>query len=99
MASSTRDLDPHRLDVGAFASARGELAGDWAADRLTRLTAATLAPEDGTARSTVGWRTRAAMSSTSWAAASSRRLRPMSGSPMRSARHAERGRVIAVRCA
>jgi uncharacterized protein len=57
MASSTRDLDPHRLDVGAFASARGELAGDWAADRLTRLTAATLAPEDGTARSTVGWRT------------------------------------------
>src|SRR5580765_3029435 len=56
MASSTRDLDPHRLDVGAFAAAGGELAGNWPADRLTRLVAATLAPEDGTARHPVGWR-------------------------------------------
>ena len=56
MASSTRDLDPHRLDVGAFAAAGGELAGDWPADRLTRLVATTLAPEDGSARSPIGWR-------------------------------------------
>jgi len=57
MVSSTRDLDPHRLDVLAFASARGEMAGDWPAGRLTRLVAATLAPGDGTARPAVGWRT------------------------------------------
>jgi len=56
MASSTRDLDPHRLDVGTFAAAGGELAGDWPADRLTRLVAASLAPEDGTARPPIGWR-------------------------------------------
>src|SRR6478735_2512456 len=56
MASSTRDLDPHRLDVSAFAAARGELVGDWPADRLKRLLAATLAPEDGTARPVVDWR-------------------------------------------
>jgi uncharacterized protein len=58
MASSTRDLDPHRLDVGAFAAAGGELAGDWRADRLTRLVAATLAPQDGSARPDIGWRAR-----------------------------------------
>ena len=56
MASSPRDLDPHRLDVGAFAASQGELAGDWPADRLRRLVAATLTPEDGTARPPVGWR-------------------------------------------
>src|SRR6187549_2276906 len=56
MASSTRDLDPHRLDVGAFAAAGGELAGAWPADRLTRLVAATLAPQDGTPRPLVDWR-------------------------------------------
>ena len=58
MASSTRDLDPHRLDVATFAGARGELAGDWPADRLTRLVAATLAPGDGTDRPAVGWQAR-----------------------------------------
>jgi uncharacterized protein len=56
MASSARDLDPHRLDVGAFAATGGELAGDWPADRLKRLVAATLAPEDGAARPPVAWR-------------------------------------------
>jgi len=55
MASSPRDLDPHRLDVAAFAAAGGELAGAWPADRLPRLLAATLAPQDGTGRSEVGW--------------------------------------------
>ncbi|HSC63177.1 MAG TPA: DUF177 domain-containing protein [Caldimonas sp.] len=54
MASSTRDLDPHRLDVGSFAAARGELAGQWPADRLTRLVAATLPPQEG-ARPPVDW--------------------------------------------
>jgi len=56
MASSPRDLDPHRLDVAAFAAAGGELAGAWPADRLPRLLAATLAPQDGTPRSEVAWR-------------------------------------------
>ena len=55
MRSSPRDLDPHRLDVAAFAAAGGELAGAWPADRLPRLLAATLAPQDGTPRSEVGW--------------------------------------------
>jgi DUF177 domain-containing protein len=56
MASSPRDLDPRRLDVAAFAAAGGELAGDWQADRLHRLLAATLAPEDGAARPGIAWR-------------------------------------------
>jgi uncharacterized protein len=56
MASSPRDLDPHRLDVGAFAAASGELAGAWPADRLPRLLAATLAPQDGAPRSEITWR-------------------------------------------
>jgi uncharacterized protein len=56
MASSPRDLDPRRLDVAAFAAAGGELAGEWPADRLRRLLAATLAPEDGTSRPGVTWR-------------------------------------------
>lgn len=56
--TSSRDLDPHRLDVGAFASAAGELAGDWPADRLTRLVAATLAPEDGGPRPAIAWHAR-----------------------------------------
>jgi uncharacterized protein len=58
MASSSRDLDPHRLDVAAFAAAEGELTGDWPADRLARLVAATLAPDDGVARPVVAWRAR-----------------------------------------
>jgi uncharacterized protein len=56
MSSSTRDIDPDRLDVAAFAAAGGELAGAWPADRLARLVAATLAPPDGTARRDVAWR-------------------------------------------
>ena len=55
MASSPRDLDPHRLDVEAFAAAEGELAGTWPADRLARLVAATLVPEDGAARPAIAW--------------------------------------------
>jgi len=55
MASSTRDPDPHRLDVAAFASAGGQLAAEWPANRLTRLTAATLEPEDGASRADIGW--------------------------------------------
>ena len=58
MASSSRDLDPHRLDVGAFASADTELGGEWPAERLTRLVAATLAPEEGRPRPAVAWRAR-----------------------------------------
>ncbi|MEO8310570.1 MAG: YceD family protein [Caldimonas sp.] len=56
MASSSRDLDPRRLDVAAFSAAGAELAGDWRADRLPRLLAATLAPDDGTPRPGVTWR-------------------------------------------
>ena len=58
MASSTRDLDPHRLDVAAFAAGGGELGADWSADRLRRLASATLAPPDGTARPAIAWRAR-----------------------------------------
>ena len=56
MASSPHDLDPHRLDVAAFAAAGGELSGAWPAQRLTRLVAATLPPQDGSERPDVGWR-------------------------------------------
>jgi uncharacterized protein len=56
MASSSRELDPRRLDVAAFAGGGGELAGEWPADRLPRLLAATLAPQDGTARAPIAWR-------------------------------------------
>ena len=56
MASSARDLDPHRLDVGAFAAAGGKLSGDWPAERLTRMVAATQAPEAGTPRARIAWR-------------------------------------------
>src|SRR5215218_7746005 len=55
MASSTRDLDPHRLDVAAFAAAGGELDGVWPVNRLTRLVAATLPPQDASARPDVSW--------------------------------------------
>src|SRR5436190_23069454 len=56
MASSPRDLDPHRLDVAAFATAGAELSGAWPAQRLTRLVAATLPPPDGSDRPDVAWR-------------------------------------------
>ena|SRR5664279_5297287 len=53
--SSSRESDPRRLDVAAFAAAAGERAGEWAADRLQRLTSATLAPDDGSPRPPVAW--------------------------------------------
>jgi uncharacterized protein len=34
-----RELDPHRLDVLAFAQSRGSLAGEWPLSRLERLAA------------------------------------------------------------
>ena len=58
MAVSSRPPDPRRLDVGAFAAARSELAGEWPAERLARLSEATLAPGDGMARPPVAWRAR-----------------------------------------
>jgi len=58
MATSSRDPDPRRLDVAAFAAAAGELEGRWPADRLTRLSAATFAPEDGAPRADIDWRVR-----------------------------------------
>ena len=63
MASSprntvSRDRDPHRLDVAAFADSGGELAGAWPAHRLTRLVAATQPPQDGTDRPDVAWHAR-----------------------------------------
>ena len=47
---SSRDFDPFRLDVSAFAKAAGELAGRWPLLRLDRLTESALAdalPADG----------------------------------------------------
>lgn len=58
MAAFSRELDPRRLDVAALAAAGGELAGEWTADRLRRLAAATLAPADGSARPPIAWRAR-----------------------------------------
>ena len=54
--ASSRDLDPHRLDVAAFAAAGGEIAGEWPAGRLARLVAATLPPQDGAGRPGIAWR-------------------------------------------
>ena len=56
MASSSREIDPRHLDVATFAAAGGELAGEWPADRLQRLMAATLPPEDGSPRPPIVWR-------------------------------------------
>jgi DUF177 domain-containing protein len=56
MATSSRDPDPRRLDVAAFAAGGGKLEGRWPAERLVRLSAATLAPEDGAPRADIDWR-------------------------------------------
>ena len=56
MASSSRDIDPRRLDVASVAAAGGEFAGEWPADRLPRLMSATLAPGDGSPRPPIVWR-------------------------------------------
>jgi uncharacterized protein len=54
--ATSRDNDPRRLDVAAFAAAGGELAGEWPAERMPRLVAATMAPADGAPRADVRWR-------------------------------------------
>jgi uncharacterized protein len=56
MASSSRELDPRRLDVAAFAAARAGIEGEWPADRLKRLASATLAPADGASQPSIAWR-------------------------------------------
>jgi len=56
MASSSRELDPRRLDVAAFASAAGEIAGEWPAERLPRLLAAGLDTDDAAPRAPIAWR-------------------------------------------
>jgi uncharacterized protein len=56
MASSPRELDPRRLDVAAFASAAGEIAGEWPAERLPRLSAAGLDTDDAAPRAPIAWR-------------------------------------------
>jgi len=43
---ASRDFDPRRLDVAAFAAAGGELAGELTAEQLRRLSSATLAPAE-----------------------------------------------------
>lgn len=43
-----RALDPHRLDVAAFAQHAGALAGDWAMAAMRRLAEAQQAPQDWT---------------------------------------------------
>ena len=55
---ASRELDPHRLDVAAFAAAGGELAGDVPGDTMPRLASATLAPADGSPRADVRWHAR-----------------------------------------
>jgi uncharacterized protein len=53
---ASREFDPRRLDVAAFAAAAGELEGDTPATAMPRLVAATLAPPAGTGRADVRWR-------------------------------------------
>ena len=53
---ASREFDPSRLDVAAFAAAGGELGGEMPARAMPRLTSATLAPADGTARPAIRWR-------------------------------------------
>jgi uncharacterized protein len=52
---ASRDFDPRRLDVAAFAAAGGELAGELTAEQLRRLSSATLAPADDLPRPDVRW--------------------------------------------
>ena len=53
---ASREPDPRRLDVAAFAADDGELAGELPGDALPRLVAATLAPVDRAERPPVRWR-------------------------------------------
>jgi len=55
MASSSRPLDPRRLDVAALAAAGAELAGEWPLHGFARLASATL---PATAGSVVAWKVR-----------------------------------------
>jgi uncharacterized protein len=52
--AGSRDHDPKRLDVAAFAAAGDQLEGRWSAEQLARLTSATGAPAEG-ARAGIGW--------------------------------------------
>ncbi|HEY2560340.1 MAG TPA: DUF177 domain-containing protein [Caldimonas sp.] len=52
---ASREFDPRRLDVAAFAAAAGELAGEFAAEALPRLRSATLAPAADSPRPGVRW--------------------------------------------
>ena len=52
---ASRAIDPHRLDVAAFAAAAGELADRQPAEQMTRLTSATLAPANDSPRAEVRW--------------------------------------------
>lgn len=56
--TTSRALDPKRLDVAALAGAGAELDGEWPAERLARLMAATLDPPAGAARAAIAWRVR-----------------------------------------
>jgi uncharacterized protein len=53
---ASREFDPRRLDVAAFAAAAGEFAGEFAAAALPRLSSATLAPGADSPRPGVRWR-------------------------------------------
>ncbi|HEX4234919.1 MAG TPA: YceD family protein [Caldimonas sp.] len=53
---ASREFDPRRLDVAAFAAAAGELAGEFPAEALPRLASATLAPAADLPRPGVRWR-------------------------------------------
>ena len=55
MASSSRPLDPRRLDVSALAAAAVELAGEWPLIGFARLAGATLPAPPA---SVVGWKVR-----------------------------------------
>jgi uncharacterized protein len=52
---ASREFDPRRLDVAAFAAAAGELAGELPVEALPRLRSATLPPAADSPRPEVRW--------------------------------------------
>jgi uncharacterized protein len=55
---TTREFDPQRLDVAAFAAAGAECAGEWALATFTRLRDTARPVRDRTAGGSVAWRAR-----------------------------------------
>jgi uncharacterized protein len=56
--NSPRAFDPRRLDVAAFAQARGTLQGEWPVAAMPRLLQYAVAPSDGGTAPSVAWSVR-----------------------------------------